>query len=163
MAGDACRLGIMQLVTVETAIHGGQTFDVGHDAHLTHFTMTGLALYTCIQMLSVIPRHPGKQRVYPDPRHRRARFIVLSEFFDARFFTSHRCVALHARSGFRKCHRAAGVWISVATQTFQSQRQMNLVAVGNGLRGSSHRFRSIVNIRRGFRLRNKRRNNRDRK
>ena len=146
MAGDACRLGVMQFVTVETAIHGGQTFDVGHDAHFAYFPMTRLALDTRIQMFSVIPGHSGKQCVYPDPGHRDARFIIFSQFLDARLLSSHGCVALHASSGYRKCHHATGVGVGVATLTLQSQCQMDLVAIGNRLRGSSHRHRSIMNV-----------------
>ena len=133
MAGLADDRRIVGLVAGDAIGHGSDRGGFGHGTELSNIAVAHAALHSGLEMRAMAPVHARSELVDADPGNRLARFGEFGERLNGGLIFSYIDMALHAFGGGGEGHHIAGIGVDVAILAFESQGQMSLVAIRQGL------------------------------
>ena len=133
MAKPAARAGIILAMAVNATGHGRDIRYPCHDLHLVNLAVTHLAAHLGFQMRTMIPINPAGDDIDANPGNGLVRLCKLGELLDSGLLFRDGDMTRHAFCRRRKRHAIARLGIGVALLTFQSEGQVFLVTVRNGL------------------------------
>jgi len=125
----------MEFMAIDADAHRGYARRLGHDRHVGYLAVTRLTLYAGFQVFAVRPVHSHSESVNTHPWDGLSRLGQRGELLDRGFLGGNCGVAGHARTRRRKSHQAARLRIGVAGRALQTQCQVRLMAVHDGLGG----------------------------
>ena len=131
----ASGLRVIHFMAIQAAVHGGGAGQFRHRLDLPDLAVAGLAGYAGLEMHAVIPRHARQHGINANPGNRLLGLRILGELLNRNLVLRNRHMAQHAFAGVRECHQFARLGIRVTVLSIQTERQMFLVAVRDGLRG----------------------------